>query len=104
MRSKPTLLAAAVCAFVFSISQLSHGQATGSFSGTISDKSGSVIAGAKVTVTAQSTGLTREGRTDDTGHYLIPLLPVSNYTLHVEAPGFQQVDSKDVRLQVDEHR
>ncbi len=104
MWSRQTLLAVVVCAFVFSICQLSYGQATGSFSGTISDKSGSVIVGATVKVTAQTTALTREAKTDDTGHYLIPLLPVSNYTIHVEAPGFQQVESKDVRLQVDEHR
>jgi Carboxypeptidase regulatory-like domain len=104
MLRKGTLLAAVVCAVVLSIGQLSYGQATGSFSGTISDKSGSVVVGAKVTVTAQSTALTRDAQTDDTGHYLIPLLPVSNYTIHVEAPGFQPVESKDVRLQVDERR
>src|SRR5580658_5790124 len=37
----------------------------------------------------QSTGLTREAKTDDSGHYLVPLLPVSLFTIHVEAQGFQ---------------
>jgi Carboxypeptidase regulatory-like domain len=81
-----------------------YGQATGSFSGTVTDKSGSVITGATVTVTSQGTGLSRTTKTDDSGHYLIPLLPVSTYTLRVEFQGFQAAESKDLRLQVDEAR
>ena len=86
------------------LSPFLHGQATGSFSGTVSDKAGAVIAAASVRVTSQGTGLTRDVKTDDSGHYLIPLLPVSFYTIHVEAPGFGAVEQKDVRLQVDEQR
>jgi Carboxypeptidase regulatory-like domain len=79
-----------------------YGQATGSFSGTVTDKSGAAISGAKVTATSQSTGSARDAVSDDTGHYLIPLLPVSIYTIHVEFQGFQPVETKDLRLQVDE--
>lgn len=81
-----------------------YGQANGSFSGTVTDKTGSVISGARVTITSQATGLTRQVTTDGSGHYLAPLLPVANYTLRVEASGFQTVEDKDVRLQVDESR
>ena len=63
-------------------------QATGSFSGTVSDNSGAVISGANVKVTSQATDLSREAKTDDSGHYLVPLLPVAFYTIQVEAPGF----------------
>src|SRR5260370_4789808 len=80
------------------------GQATGSFSGTVTDKSGSVISGASVTATSQGTGVARTSKTDEAGHYLIPLLPVAIYTLRVEFQGFQTVERKDVRLQVDEQR
>jgi hypothetical protein len=86
------------------ISPYLHGQANGSFSGNVLDKSGSVIAGATVTVTSQGTGLAREGKTDNAGHYLIPLLPVGTYTLRVDSQGFQSAESKDLRLQVDEAR
>jgi Carboxypeptidase regulatory-like domain len=92
------------CSVVLSISPLLYAQANGSFTGTVSDKTGSVIAGATVKVTSQGTGLSREAKTDDTGHYLIPLLPVAYYTVHVESQGFQSAEEKDVRLQVDEHR
>jgi len=80
------------------------GQATGSFSGTVTDKSGSVISGASVTATSQGTGLSRASKTDDAGHYLIPLLPVGIYTLRVEFQGFRAAETKDLRLQIDEAR
>jgi hypothetical protein len=103
MLTKRTLLAV-FCSLVFPICPLLYGQATGSLSGTVSDKTGSVVSGAKVTVTSQGTGVSREAKTDDTGHYLVPLLPVSNYTIHVESQGFRPAEQKDIRLQVDEHR
>src|ERR1019366_9278021 len=83
---------------------LLYGQANGSFSGTVADKTGSVVAGASVKITSQGTGLVREARTDDSGHYLVPLLPVAVYTIHVESQGFQTTEQKDVRLQDDEQR
>ncbi len=83
---------------------LLYGQATGSFSGTVSDKAGAVLSGATVSATSQGTSLARETKTDDTGHYLIPLLPVGDYTIRVESQGFKTTEQKDVRLQVDEHR
>src|SRR5207302_6777173 len=54
--------------------------------------------------TSRDTGAVREAKTDDSGHYLIPLLPVSYYTLRVESQGFQTTEQKDIRLQVDESR
>jgi hypothetical protein len=86
------------------MSPLVYGQATGSFSGIVSDKSGSVISGASVTATSQGTGVSRASNTDDTGHYLIPLLPIGIYTLRVEFQGFRTAETKDLRLQVDEAR
>jgi hypothetical protein len=81
-----------------------HGQAAGSFSGNVLDKSGSVVPGADVTVVSQATGLTRASKTDSAGHYLIPLLPVGTYTVRVDATGFQSAASKDLPLQVQEAR
>jgi len=83
---------------------LLYGQATGSFSGTVSDKTGSVITGAKVTATSQGTGAAREAKTDDTGHFVLPLVPIGDYKISVEATGFQTTSQADIKLQVDEHR
>ena len=102
--SSKKLLAMMICSLVCLVTPLLHSQATGSFSGTVSDNSGAVVAGAKVTIVAQATNASREAMTDSTGHYLVPLLGVGVYTIRVEASGFKPGDAKDIRLQVDEHR
>ena len=103
MVTRKTLLVV-LCSIVFPICPLLYGQATGSFSGTVVDKTGSVVVGASVKATAQATGVTRDSKTDDNGHYLMPLLPIGGYTVRVEASGFGPAEQKDLRLQVDEHR
>jgi hypothetical protein len=107
--SKQMSRRAALCVVVFFsllclVSPLLYGQATGSFSGTVTDNSGAVVANAKVTVTAQATNALREATTDATGHYTVPSLGVADYTLHVEIAGFKTVEAKNIRLQVDEQR
>lgn len=104
MLNKRAFFVGILCSFAFAFSPLANGQATGSFAGTVTDKAGAVISGATVRATSQSTGLVRETKTDDSGHYLIPLLPVATFTLHVESSGFQASEQRDIRLQVDEHR
>jgi hypothetical protein len=48
-----------ICGMALASTAIGYGQATGSFSGNVVDKSGSGIPGATVTVTSQDTGLTR---------------------------------------------
>ena len=103
MLSKRTRLVV-FCSLVFLMCPLLYGQATGNFSGTVQDKTGSVISGATVKATSQGTSVSREAKTDDSGHYVMPLLPIGNYTIRVDFQGFQAAEQKDVRLQVDEHR
>jgi hypothetical protein len=81
-----------------------QGQATGSFSGNVVDKSGAGVPGASVTVTLGGTGQARGGKTDTAGHYLVPLLPYGIYTVRVDASGFQSAESKDLELHVDQAR
>jgi hypothetical protein len=104
MSNQKARLAVIFCSLVCLFSPLLHGQATGSFSGTVSDNSGAVVTGAKVTVTAQATNASREATTDDSGHFLVPSIGVGDYTIKVDAPGFKAAEAKGVRLQVDEHR
>jgi hypothetical protein len=86
------------------IAPLSYGQAIGSFSGTVTDSTGSAITGAGVKVTAQATGVVRETKTDETGHFTVNYLPIGMYTVRVEFQGFQAAETKDLKLQVDESR
>ena len=67
------------------------GQAeTGVISGTVTDSSNAVVPGAKVTVVATTTGLTRSTTTAGAGEYAITNLPPTTYTLTIEHPGFQK--------------
>ncbi len=51
---------------------------TGAIPGSVTDPSGGVIAGARVTALNDLTGFSRVGVTDADGSLLIPLLPVSD--------------------------
>jgi hypothetical protein len=104
MSRKKTLFAIGCFALTGLLSPLLLGQATGSFSGTVTDNAGAVISGANVQITSQGTGLVRAAKTDESGHYIVPLLPVSFYKIHVDAQGFAPMEQKDLRLQVDEQR
>jgi hypothetical protein len=104
MFTRKASFAGVVCSLAFSVCGLLYGQATGSISGTVSDATGAAVAGAKVTITAPATGASREAVTDGNGHYVVPLLGVANYTVHVDQQGFQPAEAKGVQLQVDERR
>src|SRR5260370_9679012 len=80
------------------IPSVMYGQATGSFSGTVTDKSGSVVAGAAVKVISGGTRASRESKTGHNGHYLIPFLPTAHYTLRVELSRFHTVAPRAARL------
>jgi hypothetical protein len=68
---------------------LAWGQATTSLRGTITDSTGAVIPGAKVTLTNPSTGAKRTTASSQDGVYqLLQVLP-GTYSLNVEAQGFQ---------------
>ena len=83
-----SILSALLLALVFSV-QLSHAQGTtASVSGTVSDPSGAVVPGAKITATNTATGLTYLATTDGAGLYRIPQLPPGSYTLQVSSSGF----------------
>jgi hypothetical protein len=103
MLKRKALLLSVLCS-VISLCPHMYGQSNGSLSGTAADKTGSVISGATVKITSQDTGLTREAKTDDSGHYLVTLLPATTYTIQVDATGFQTTQQKDVKLQVNEQR
>ena len=51
-------------------------QATAQISGSVMDASGAVLPGAEVTATETETGVSRMTITNETGHYVLPNLPV----------------------------
>ena len=72
------------------------GQYNASIQGTVTDPSGAAVPNAKVTVTNQATGVSKQATTSSTGSYTVGQLPPGNYTVTVEASGFQKNETKDV--------
>ncbi len=71
---------------------------SGSISGTVRDKSGSVVPGAAVTAKEVGTGLAYKSHTDGKGYYTLPVLPVGRYDLDVQATGFRVYERKAILL------
>ncbi|HKX28822.1 MAG TPA: carboxypeptidase-like regulatory domain-containing protein, partial [Blastocatellia bacterium] len=72
----------------------------GGISGSVTDNTGAVIAGAGVQIVNQATGLTRTQETTSTGDFTFAELPVGFYTLTVSRQGFQtqKVDRIEVAV------
>ena len=78
---------------------------TGSIVGTVTDPSGAVVPGATVTLSNTDTNVVaRVVKTDDSGNYSAPLLPIGHYSVTVEAPGFAKWVQKDIELNVNAKR
>ncbi len=97
-------LAAPVVTLVLVWTAAAFGQAQGAISGTVKDSSGAVIPGVTITVRNQGTGIARETPTDQSGHFVLPLLPVGTYTVSAALSGFRTVEDRDVSLEVGQSR
>src|SRR5580698_8678170 len=75
----------------------------GSFVGTVSDPTGAVIPGAKVTVREQDKGYDRSVMTAPDGSYQLPLLQPGRYRITVEKHGFETAARGPIVLTVDQH-
>jgi len=78
-------------------------QTTGTIYGVVTDESGAAITGAKVNVQNEQTGLVRSAVTAADGGYTVPLLPIGQYQVTVEATGFERFQAPRLTLQVEQH-
>jgi hypothetical protein len=72
--------------------------------GIVSDPSGSVVQGAKVTLTDAQSGSVRDTVTNSEGYFTFASVAVGNYTLSVEAQGFQSYKAAGINLGGGERR
>ena len=85
---------------ILSVSTL-YGQVnTSAIAGVVTDKSGSVVPNASVTVTQAATGLIRKVTTNEAGEYVVAQLSPGSYEVKIEASGFQQSVAKAVALAI----
>jgi hypothetical protein len=89
------LLIAAVITFLSSSALAQYGA---SLEGTVTDKSGAVVAGATVTITDQATGVSHSAVTGQSGFYRITGLPPGRYKVDVEAASFKKSSRSDVEV------
>jgi outer membrane receptor protein involved in Fe transport len=68
--------------------------------GTVTDQSGSVIAGSTVTVTSAATGFNKSLETGSDGNYEIRYLPPGEYTVEARASGFRPERTPGIILQI----
>ncbi len=83
---------------------LAQSSRTGALTGTITDPSGGVIAGATVTATELATSQDRATTTDSTGTYRFTALPSGAYRLKISANGFKTADIPSVTVAITESR
>ena len=86
---------------VFAVS--AHGQTatTGQIVGLVTDPSGALVAGARVTLTSDA-GVHREVMSGTNGRYTIPLLDPGNYRLEVDQSGFASAKLEGVVVRITE--
>src|ERR1700675_2641823 len=77
-----------------------HAQSTATLDGTVTDASGAVVAGARVVVKNQATGVESSSQTDNAGAYLFSSLPIGIYHIEVTSSGFQSAVISDLKLEV----
>jgi hypothetical protein len=86
-----------------SVPALLTAQSTGGrIVGRIADPTGAVLANVKVTAVNDATGVSRDTKTNDSGDYVFPEVPVGEYTFSFELTGFKKEVRRSVTLQLNQ--
>ncbi len=93
------VLAVFFAALIFSLPAFPQGN-TGRMLGTVTDQTGGYVAGATVTVTDPSRGVTQSLITDSDGAYIAINLIAGTYTLRAEFKGFKTFERKNIIVEV----
>jgi len=92
----------AIAALFLFVSPIQAQYTTASFGGTVVDSSNAVLPDARVTVRNVDTGFAQSAATDAAGAFLFSRLPVGNYELRVERPGFSTYVQTGITLAVNQ--
>jgi hypothetical protein len=88
-----------VCA-VLTVGYLQAQVDTGSITGTVTDASGAVVGGAKVTLTNEGTGTSLSSNTGADGIYEFSPVRIGSYTVDVSATGFKKALQSHIAVDV----
>src|SRR5258708_3680754 len=98
MKKLMGLFTAVLCLTVVSFGQT----ITASITGTVTDPSGAVVPGVKVTATNTATNNQFPPTTNDAGVFNLLFLPVGNYSVAVEQQGFKKTTLGPFKLEVNQ--
>jgi hypothetical protein len=70
--------------------------------GRVSDQSGALLSGVKVTATNEATSGTRQTQTNASGDYAFPAVPVGTYTLSFDMGGFKTNIRKGITVDINQ--
>ena len=90
----------AACVLSITTLQLFGQAVNGTLLGTVTDSSGAVVAGSKITATEVSTGIARATESNASGNYTFANLPPGTYAVVAEARGFKKASRSDLRVDV----
>jgi hypothetical protein len=94
-------LHAGLCvALLLCISLPMAAQTFGDITGSVTDSTGAIVAGASVTVTNTATGIQRVVQTNEVGNYSVPFLNPGTYDITAQLEGFKQATRPGLILQV----
>src|SRR5690348_13975377 len=86
---RPTKLCILLVFALMALQAAGQSVVTGDAVGTVTDPSGAVVPGARVTLTSSDTAATQSVVTGTNGFYRFPLLKPGQYTLVVKQTGFK---------------
>jgi len=70
------------------------------FNGMVTDNTGALVPGAKVSLKDVARGLSRETSSNEAGRYVFPIIPAGVYSLRVSKDGFDTYELNDVSVEV----
>jgi len=93
-------LALMICCAVLGVISLQAQVDTGSITGTVTDPSGAVVSGAKITLLNEGTGASLSTTTGGDGGYTFSPVRIGSYTVDATAQGFKTVSQTHVVVNV----
>src|SRR5579872_3959141 len=100
VRTKCLYLIAPLCLMIAAAMSLKAQAVYGNLIGTVTDPSGAVVAGAKVTARSVNQNISTTATTNDSGNYTMAQLPPGQYEITEEKAGFNSVVQKNVVVSV----
>jgi Carboxypeptidase regulatory-like domain/TonB dependent receptor len=83
-----------------SLTRAQAGAGTGRIEGTVSDSSGSVVPGAEITATEETTNIAASVKSESDGHFVLTYIAPGVYTVAIKKDGFEKDELKHVVVRV----